>query len=278
MKKLPFIAIFGLFMTTGSHAQGTNYVITNDSIRIPSLEDIIESESNLSSKLEIESRYKSIWGKTTYLNLCLSSTKFSSSDFPTDGGSYMREFKNKMGFGIEAGNTYNFHKKPIGTVLFIGIDYTPLDLNFNMFDEEEALPNYSQTKEVPFCLPWHNKKITIDYGMALGPSLTFYPFTAINNRITNNIRLQFYYHLGYHVGLGNINNVVGKNKKENTEMVWGIGLSNTFGLNLTWNIIGIGYEQRQFKDYTYRSLTSDFDSGAVKCEQTNSRVYIQFRF
>lgn len=253
-----------------------------DSTHIPSLDEIIEMESNLSLQKESENHYKSIWGKATYLNLNVTnSTTLSSLDLPTDGGTYQREFKNKMGIGIQMGHTYDFHKKPIGTVLFIGLDYTPLDLNFNTFEEEEPSPEYNQGTNEPYCLPWHQKKMTIDYGMALGPSLTFYPFTALHRSGTDPLRLQVYFHVGYHIGLGIIEDVkifASQNKQPENEMLWANGLSTSFGVNLTWNFVGLGYERRHFSNFTYHPINTSFKSGDVECKQTNNRFYIQFRF
>jgi len=279
MKKTLTLIMFCLATAASVQAQDEIEWLTADSTEIPSLEEIIRIESDLSSTKENESHYRKIWGKTTFLNLNYTTTTFSSDAFPTAGGTYQREFKNNLGLGLLSGKTYNFHKKPIGTVLFIGLDFVPMDLNFNSFDEEAPSQQFEQATDEPYCLPWHQKKMTVDYGMSLGPSLTFYPFTALHSSGTDNIRLQFYFRVGYHFAVAMIDEVSprkGKDKK--TEYLWGNGLSKSYGLNLTWGFVGFGYEHRQFSTFTYRPFSSTFKTGDLETEQANNRLYLQFRF
>lgn len=278
MKRIATFAMFIMAMATNCQAQNEKNGAA-DSIDFPSLDEIIETEANLSSKNENERHYKRVWGKTTFLNLNYSMSTFSSDAFPSASSPYQCEYKNKLGLGLLSGNTYNFHKKPIGTVLFIGLDYVPFDLNLNLYDEEEASPQYTQGEKEPYSLPWHKKKMTLDYGMSVGPSLTFYPFTAIHCNPTDHIRLQFYYRVGYHIGAGMIEKVsTSRDKNEKAEFLWANGMSTSYGANLTWGFVGVGFEKRQFSKFLYHPISSDYKTGDVECEQTNERVYIQFRF
>ena len=271
MRKIVFTVIISL-VVAGIYAQDKK------SSEIVSLDEIIETESHLTSRRDNTSHYKSVWGKTTFLNLSYSRATLSSSEFPTVGGVYSDSFDNDFGFGLQYGKTFNFHKKPIGTFLFIGLDYTGIDLNVNYYPTEDASPTYARGMAKPYCLPWHNEKWTLDYGMSLGPSLTMYPFTAIGKSGTDNIRLQAYFHVGYHVGMALIQKVQTYPKDESTQVTWGNGLFTSFGGNLTWDFIGVGCEVRRALDYTFRPIGDSFKTGNFKGKQMTTRIYLQFRF
>ena len=61
MKRIVSIAMLMMAMTVNSQAQGRDSSTTTDSIDIPSLDEIIEMEANLSSKNENERHYKRVW-------------------------------------------------------------------------------------------------------------------------------------------------------------------------------------------------------------------------
>ena len=66
MKRIVSIAMLMMAMTVNSQAQGRDSSTTTDSIDIPSLDEIIEMEANLSSKNENERHYKRVWEKNTF--------------------------------------------------------------------------------------------------------------------------------------------------------------------------------------------------------------------
>lgn len=245
---------------------------------IMSLDEIINTESHLTSKKENESHYKSVWGKTKFLNISYNQTSLKSAQFPTAGGTYEREFKNEFGGGLQFGKTFNFNKKAIGTFLFIGLDYTGIDLNVNHYACEDASATYDMGSERPFCLPWHHEKWTLDYGMSLGPSLTLYPFTAIGKSGTDNIRIHAFFHVGYHLGLSMFPNVQDQTGKESMEVSWGNGLFTSFGGSLTWDFIGVGYEVRRATDVTLRATRQNFKTDNFKGQLFSNRIFLQFRF
>ena len=278
MKKNLSLTLLTVSLASTCLAQNNRETITNDSTKIPSLKEIIEAEKNQASKKDNEIHYKSVWGKTTFINLSYINTKLSSDNLPTDNGSYSGEYKSSLGFGFLLGHTFNFHSKPIGSVMFVGLDLTPVDFNFNVYDKEKPSVQFVQSSSTPYSLPWHNKKMTLDYGISVGPSLTFYPFTNIGKSGTDNIRIHLYFHVGYSVGIGIINNVKVNKNDDESEMLWGHGLFTRYGLNISWDFIGIGYEAHNFSNFTYRPTGSDFKTGNVKTEQTSNRIYLQFRF
>ena len=283
MKKTALF-LFCLNLTIQGMAQDNVKTAKADTTVIPSLSEIIETESKLSSKKANEDHYRKVWNKTKFFNISYNNTKLSSEEFPTADGVYSNEFKNNFGVGIHTGNTYNFHKNPIGSVLFIGLDYLPLDLNFNMYDAVETPASFQPSTETPRPLPWHNKKMTLDYSMSLGPALTLYPFTPIGNTDTDKIRLHLYFRVGYSVGAAMISDVEEidryNRKKDETsnEFAWGNGLYTSFGFNLTWNFIGFGFESRKCNKFTFRPIGDSYKTGDFDTEWSVNRLYIQFRY
>lgn len=271
-------------------------VLSDSTDATPSIADIIKEQTGRSQITYTDSHYEKVWGRNTYFNISYINTSFESKQLPsaTEDGALATltgKFENSFGFGLQWGHTYNFHKKPIGDVLFIGLDYSWLDLNLNKYKETELI----KCKEIKmdggskFPLPWGNEMWMFDYGMSLGPSLTLYPFTALRRNGTDEIRLQFYSHVGYSVGLAVINDVPEivkgysssssvSTENTKTEIAWGHGLIISIGFNLTWKFVGLGYEWRKGTNLKYKSVNSDFRVNDPKFKQTINRFYLQFRF
>ena len=220
----------------------------------------------------------SIWKKNTYLNISYNNTSFSSNEFPTQDGMYEDKYDSKYGLGLQYGKTFLFHKKPIGDVLFIGLDYTGIDLNYNVFEKSDPAPQYFRGERTPYNLPWHNKKLSLDYAMMAGPSLTIYPFTALGYDATDRIRIQLYYHLGYNVGMTFVKDVEEKKGELGTDHELGHGFLTSFGFNVTWDFVGIGYESRRASRNRVQSVDDDYKSSSIDTKQTTNRIYLQFRF
>lgn len=249
-----------------------------DTTRVMSLEEIIAQESMSKYEKDNADRRNSIWGKNTYLNLAYSlSHKMSSDEFPSKSSLLSAEYEPKFGVALQWGHTFNFHKKPIGNVLFIGLDYTWMDAEFNQFDQEAAPAGYEVGEQVR-CLPWHNKKMTISYGMNIGPSLTFYPFTSLNKSGADNIRLQLYFHVGYNAELAWIKEAIIDGGEYKDGYAIGHGLYTAFGGNLSWNFIGVGYEIRNDNKLKFKATDDKYKTGTLEMKEETSRVYLQFRF
>lgn len=255
-----------------------------DTVNMVSLDDIIRAETRSKVDNENMAHLRNVWSHNTFLNISYNKTKFSSDEFPvpTDGGGLATrpgKFDNKIGAGLQWGHTYNFHKKPIGTVLFIGLDYTWMDLNFNKYEASDSLKNYNidiNSDQVDY-LPWHNEKMTLSYGMSLGPVLTFYPFTATRSKGAQKLRLQCYFHVGYCIE-GALIKDAGWSNEVSDQWAYGHGLYTSFGANLSWSFIGIGYEVRNDNNLKYKAIDKDYDTGKLKVKEETSRLYLQFRF
>lgn len=297
MKKKVILAMAAMFCTFSAFAQineeEQNLDVNEDVTDVVSLDDIIQGETTLSKYKGDEEHYKQVWGRNTFFNISYNTTDMTGKQGDKSLAGYnldKKELKLKKNFGVglQWGHTYNFHKKAIGDVLFIGLDYTWMDLNVNKFDKDTTVveqkrfeQTYFEENNVYANAPFHNSMWEIDYGMSIGPSLTFYPFTALHKNGTDNIRLQFYFHVGYNVSAMLMEKCIVKNdSKGKTCLEYGHGLFTSYGGNLTWRNIGIGYEVRNISKSIYRPLMTEYFDDKLENEfsQKMSRVYLQFRY
>ena len=252
---------------------------TNDSISVTSLDDIINTESRLFSDRDDIQHYQTIWNKNAYIKLGYNSTTFSSSEFPSLNGPYSEEQNSDWGLGFQYGSVFNFHKNPLGDVVFIGLDYTGINLNVNRFNGCTPSPTFESSPTKPYHLPWHNKIWMVDYSMLLGPAVTLYPFTSLRKSGTDNIRLEIYFQMGYNVALAIINDVPNNNMNETkNKLAFGHGFCTNFGFNVTWDFVGIGYESQITSSMNFNATDDDYDTGSFNAKKSNGRFYIQFRF
>lgn len=255
--------------------------------------DIIKKKTKDRNANENVANLLNIWGKTKYLNISLNNTTLSSDELPSCNGPISNKFKRDLGLGLQMGKTFNFNKQPIGSVLFLGLDYTWLDFNYNSYKATVWNPSETPTSDIDQTLPaddfvvydnngcympWHNKKMTFDYGMSLGPSITLYPFTTLGNSASSKIRLNLFFHIGYGIGLSMIKDVVGRKNTSSTEKAFGHGLFTSFGGSLTWDFVGIGFDVRNDSNLKYKHINNDFNNGTIKFKQKTTRIYLQFRF
>lgn len=240
-----------------------------------SLSEIIAKETLDKTDYENVNLQRDIWSHTTFLNISYNKTKFSSDEFPSTLHKLSHEYKNDIGIGLQMGHTYNLHKKPIGSVMFVGLDFTWMDINFNKYkaDTEMDFTPGEQIKN----LPWHNEKMTLGYAMSIGPSLTLYPFATLHSKGADKIRLHFYFHVGYGAE-GALIKDVSANSAIKDQWAWAHGLHTAFGGNITWDHIGIGYEFRNDGSLKYKPIDNDFGTNKIKVKEKAGRLYLQFRF
>lgn len=124
-------------------------------------------------------------------------------------------------------------------------------------------------------------------------SLTIAPFVSVSQKELHYLKFQLYYHIGYHVSFLYMPNDKSadmndadpddeeyKYKQEmadNFKMDWGHGLINSFGLNVSWKFIGIGYEYRT-ANLKYKAInTGQYGDDKYEFSNSISRVYLQLR-
>lgn len=312
MKKL--LLFCGVMLTMAAQAQVTNDATDTESIYMPedsvrlTVDGLINEQQEISVRNSNINHFADVWERKSYVNLSFNSTTMSpKSPIPTGvsyNGGVAPEFKSDWGASIQLGRSYKLHKKPISNILQFYIDYTYFDLNVNHFKAEsdgKNLYNSSNTyrinpadKDSVFYMPWNLQKYELNYGMAIGPSVTIAPFTKLSNQNLHYLKFNLYYHIGYHVSLlyipnnedADVNQETNSSKsaykqretmKNNLKLSLGHGFTHTFGFNVSWKLIGLGYEHRSATQKSKILGKSDFGSVDNEFSVSSNRFYVQFR-
>lgn len=307
MKKLLFLSMVSLF---GINAFGqnvneldrpANIDWSEDSTEIVTIDDIVKTQQGLTSNQFEESHFQDVWSRKGYLNLSYNTATLTPDEriqtgVPSLNGGLVPEFKSKWGASLQVGRGYKLHKKPIANILQFYIDYRYIDLNVNFIEHESNGKNlYDTSVKLPsderkFYTPWNLEKYDINYGMALGPSITVAPFTSVGGKGLHYLHVNMWYQIGYHASLllmkndenADINtdkatyNKVDK-VREGIKLNLGHGMTNAFGFSLTWKFIGVGFEHRS-AGLKYQSLDKDtYGDEKYKFKSSTNRVFLQFR-
>jgi hypothetical protein len=273
---------------------------SEDSTDITTIQDIIKVQQQVTNRNVTEQHFADVWGRRGYFNFSYNTTKLSpKGNYPNglDNGP-VGELKSNWGASIQYGRSYRLHKKPIGNVALFNIDYTGIDLNVNHF---EAIGNgtYKYNSSIKhtekedgkdskyYNLPWNMEKYEVNYGMTLGPSLTLAPFNLLSGNGLHYIKFNVFYHIGY-----NISMIYSPNDKKldenqsgedfqamesNLKMAWGHGMMQSFGFNISWKAIGIGFEHRS-STIKYKAVnTKDFGKNEYEFSSATNRISLQIR-
>lgn len=302
--KRKLILILTCLLSTAVFAQVENddnkVVIdwSEDSTDITTIQDIIKVQQQVTNRNVTEQHFADVWGRRGYFNFSYNTTKLSpKGNYPNglDNGP-VGELKSNWGASIQYGRSYRLHKKPISNVALFNIDYTGIDLNVNHF---EAIGNgtykYNSSIKQPknadgieyYNLPWNMEKYEVNYGMTLGPSLTLAPFNLLSGNGLHYIKFNVFYHIGY-----NISMIYSPNDKKldenqsgedfqamesNLKMAWGHGMMQSFGFNISWKAIGIGFEHRS-STIKYKAMnTKDFGKNEYEFSSATNRISLQIR-
>ena len=278
-----------------------------DTTEVTTINDIIRMQQDVTNKKFAESHYRDVWSRKGYFNISYNSTTLTpDQSIPTGvGGNVVPEFKSDWGVSLNIGRSYALHKSPIANMLQFNFDFTYIDLNVNHFKHEGDGKNLYDSREVlpgttdKFFTPWNLEKYDFNYGMSVGPSISIAPFTSTNVSGLHHIKLNAFFHVGYHVSLlymlndeeadSNPYRNMGddpaeiiaverfEKMKDNLKLDLGHGLITSFGFSVTWKFIGLGYEHRS-GSLEYKSLSkNDFSNEKYKFKSSTNRVFIQFR-
>lgn len=306
MKKL-YLAGFLLFaaMQTYSQNPGTNTSLSNNPVEITSseteeeveevdmegesIEDIINTQGQITANVSTEKHFQSIWSRKGYFNISFNFAKLNPKEkYKTELNDPIENFTSNWGLGIQYGRNYNLLKNPISNMMMINIDFTPLDLNVNHYKKENAkylFNSSSKTSDGYFYLPWNTEKIEYNYGMNVGPSVTLAPFINLANPEIRFLKFNVYYHIGYHVSLiqyrpqqaNDANESSFGNIDDALKLSFGHGLTNAIGFNISWKAIGLGYESR-WTSASYQSLDKEiFGKTKYKFKAPTNRIYLDIR-
>lgn len=274
-----------------------------DTTEVTTINDIIRMQQDVTNKKYAESHYRDVWSRKGYFNISYNSTTLTpDQSIPTGvGGGVVPEFKSDWGVSLNIGRSYALHKSPIANMLQFNFDFSYIDLNVNHFKQEgdgnlydsRSILNYDG-KEY-YYTPWNLEKYDLNYGMSVGPSISIAPFTSTNVSALHHIKLNAFFHVGYHVSLLYMLNDEKadmnqgddptdpiaveryEKMKDNLKLDLGHGLITSFGFSVTWKFIGLGYEHRS-GSLEYKSLSkNDFGNEKYKFKSSTNRVFIQFR-
>ncbi len=302
-----FFAIQAFAQTENEDNRTANIDWTEDSTEVITIKDIVNQQQKVSVSHDIERHFLDVWGRRSYLNVSYNSTTLSPKGTVPTGvnNGTVKDMKSDWGLSLQYGRSYRLHKTPVSNILQFCIDYTGIDLNVNHFksvgdpkglydsrNKIEVKQDYKTTSY--FYTPWNMEKYEFNFGMSLGPSVTIAPFTSSDNRGLHYLKFNAFYHIGYHISLlympndkdadlndgSDITYTSKKDKEdmaENLKMEWGHGLIHSFGFNISWKVIGIGYEYRM-ASLKYKSMnTSSYGSEKYDFKSSTNRIYIQFR-
>lgn len=274
---------------------------------VVSVKKLIQDHQVATSSNYAEKHFEQVWKHRTYLNLnYVNGTLTPISEIvegeekpgvPTGIDRRTNSYKSSWGAALKNGSNARLHKKPIANLFQFNLDVNWIDLSVNHYNAESNGKNiyssenantptntnwnYSKNESCKYT-PWNVEKYDISYGFTLGPSLTLAPFNYVNSKGLHFVKFNIYYHIGYNISLMMMRctpegDITSQDEENNTVMDYGHGLCKTFGMNLSWKSIGLGYETKN-STYKYKPITGGYGDDASKFKSTSSRLYLQFRF
>lgn len=312
MKFKAFIIAASMACACTAQAQDINSIpnldLEEDSTGVASVSDIVKMQQEVLSNKQAGKHFQNVWKRRSFFNMSWTESKMKyKGDKKT--GNDIDDFKSDWGVTLQSGTNYRLHKKPIAKMINIALDYSWLNLNVNHIkdaDHEDGEFLYNSTKRnvVPgesgktdeyYVYPWKLEKYEANYGMTLGPSITIAPFVPLGVKQLDYLKIQAYYHIGYSASFlytlnkeefdenqnpsqSNADAYKDYNTmKDNLKLQWGHGMTSTFGFNIFWKRVGIGYE-RTTGTFKYKNFnTGDFGREKTKFTNEYSRIYLTIR-
>jgi hypothetical protein len=305
-KKLTFLflsllAIGASAQTDSTAVHQADIIWPEDTAKTTTVDNIIQEQQEVTMRNNNIKHFNDVWSRNSYVNLSFNKVSLTPKEpiatgVPYNGG-IAPDFKSDWAAGIQVGRSYKLHKKPIANTLMFFIDYTYIDLNVNhykkendgkdLYDSSNKFTKPGESDEY-YYMPWNLQKYELTYGMSVGPSITIAPFTHLNSPGLHFLKLNLYYHIGYHASLiwmtndedADINqndDEDHKKMKDNIKLSLGHGLTQSFGFSLSWKVIGLGFEYCSAPKKHTALGKSDFGGVDFKFKSSTSRFFIQFR-
>lgn len=312
MKFKAFIIAASMACACTAQAQDINSIpnldLEEDSTGVASVSDIVKMQQEVLSNKQAGKHFQNVWKRRSFFNMSWTESKMKyKGDKKT--GNDIDDFKSDWGVTLQSGTNYRLHKKPIAKMINIALDYSWLNLNVNHIkdaDHEDGEFLYNSTKrnvvsgesgktDEYYVYPWKLEKYEANYGMTLGPSITIAPFVPLGVKQLDYLKIQAYYHIGYSASFlytlnkekfdenqnpsqSNADAYKDYNTmKDNLKLQWGHGMTSTFGFNIFWKRVGIGYE-RTTGTFKYKNFnTGDFGREKTKFTNEYSRIYLTIR-
>lgn len=180
------------------------------------------------------------WGYRTGFDLRYGSQQLKNTD---DGILY--DSDKSFGFSFD-GTQFQFHKKPIGGLAYIGLDFG-LSCDFANY-KAEVDNNYQRGSSliegfVSSAVFGGNGMMQVDLGIPVGPYIKVAPFAGKGN---TDFRVSAYYHIVPSASVIVLND----------SYAYAFKPFNAFGALVGWTFISVGFEIRNGAA-TYRCVTSD---------------------
>lgn len=313
MKFKAFIIAASMACACTAQAQDINSIpnldLEEDSTGVASVSDIVKMQQEVLSNKQAGKHFQNVWKRRSFFNMSWTESKMKyKGDKKT--GNDIDDFKSDWGVTLQSGTNYRLHKKPIAKMINIALDYSWLNLNVNHIkdaDHEDGEFLYNSTDrnvktdvstgktDEYYVYPWKLEKYEANYGMTLGPSITIAPFVPLGVKQLDYLKIQAYYHIGYSASFlytlnkeefdenqnpsqSNADAYKDYNAmKDNLKLQWGHGMTSTFGFNIFWKRVGIGYE-RTTGTFKYKNFnTKDFGRDKTKFTNEYSRIYLTIR-
>lgn len=232
---------------------------------VVSINDIMSDKRVANNATNSTSHFKKVWRRKTYVDLGLNNSTLT----PVATGNLASDaYKSSWGATFQNGRSFNLHRNAIGQVLRFSLDWSWFDLMLNHYDATKNLGTPDNE--------WDNEKYEFHAGMNLGPSITIAPFTHIKNaKGLHHLKFNAYYHVGYTAA-----GVFLKEDGEsfNTDMLlFGHGMTTSFGASMNWKALGIGFEVRNAKGLDFKPIKGGDDYLERELDASTNRIFIQFR-
>ncbi|WP_282638399.1 hypothetical protein [Sphingobacterium thalpophilum] len=195
-----------------------------------------------------------------YLNLGYVSEHLKTAE-DIEGDS---KIKSKFGASLSSGRTFFLNQAPIAKVLYFGIDWTYLDLNYAQFKETDTYSFEDQNgATVTESEDYISHKAEI--GMQVGPSVHIGLTDGFS--VSGHVRYAPSYSLLY----------------ADEDFSGGFGNFFTAGLSANYGAFGVGFETRWGSSkHSFNIAIDDLEEQEItvkeKIKLSGSRVFLAFRF
>lgn len=285
---------------------------------VQTIKDIVKNQQKVTHLSTLNESLSKAWSRKRYFNIAYTTEKLTPVNTiaknnttldwvpitdveAADASEYFNEgkapvYKSDWGITLQNGANYRLHKNPILKTVAFNIDFNWMDLSAAHYakvdgGEKKVIDNnnYGQQNQEygyyyssEFYAPFNSEKYNISYGMGIGPSITVAPFTHTKIQALYHLKFNAYFHIGYNASLLLITNDEGESASASgingLSLDFGHGLYYEFGFDMSWKMIGFGFERRT-TTYKYKALKSDiYRDEKYTFDAASSRIFLQLRF
>lgn len=188
-----------------------------------------------------DDKLKSIWHRTKFFNIAYTNSTLKLENTENKKG--------KFGIGINMGNTYFLHRRPLAGMVKFGLDAVWTDINYVNYEKGNFKIDFSGINgdgyddfedfdsdidsPVEGNLGWHK----LDIGIGVGPSVHVAPFSSFSNGLEH-LRAQLYFHFTPSMS------ILLTSDDDETNAHYGFSPVFNFGGAISYKMIAVGLEGR----------------------------------